>query len=70
MANPPGSPNFNAAEYNRRFIFWCYRSFLRRDPDPASWDAWTNILNSSGDYASIVYGFVYSAEYRDRLFFP
>jgi hypothetical protein len=23
MANPPGSPNFNPAAYNRRFVWWC-----------------------------------------------
>jgi Domain of unknown function (DUF4214) len=68
MANPPGTPNFNAAAYNRRFIWWCYDRFLRREPEPEYWDAWTNNLNSSGDYASIIYGFIYSAEYRNKTY--
>jgi Domain of unknown function (DUF4214) len=70
MANPPGSAGFNEAEYNRRFVYWCYVVFLKRDPhfDQASWDAWTNALNSSGDYAEVVHGFIYSPEYRNRTF--
>ncbi len=68
MANPPGSPNFNPAVYNPRFVYWCYQTFLHRNPDQPSWDAWTNQLNSNGDYSQIVYGFIYSTEYRNRSF--
>jgi len=69
MANPPGSPNFNAAAYNPRFIYWCYQSFLHRDPEQEGWDYWLNILNSTGDYGWVIHGFIYSPEYRSRLFF-
>ena len=68
MANPPGSPNFNAAQYNPRFIYWCYKTFLNREPDQGGWDYWLNILNSEGDYARVVFGFIYSTEYRSRPF--
>ena len=68
MANIPGSPNFNAAEYNPRFIFWCYQTLLGRNPDPDGFNYWLNILNSEGDYGRVVFGFIYSLEYRDRPF--
>jgi Domain of unknown function (DUF4214) len=68
MANPPGSPNFNAAQYNPRFVFWCYRFFLKRDPDPGGWAQWLNTLNTTGDYAQVILGFIYSQEYRSRQF--
>jgi Tol biopolymer transport system component len=68
MANPPGSPNFNPAVYNRRFVFWCYKKYLLRDPDQAGWDFWTSVLNSDGDYAHIIDAFQVSAAYRDRQF--
>ena len=66
MANPPGSPNFNASEYNPRFIFWCYNRFLERAPDSGGFDYYMNILNTSGDYSRVVFGFIYSPEYRSR----
>jgi hypothetical protein len=70
MANPPGSPGFNPAIYNRRFVYWCYRKYLQRDPtgDPG-WDFWTNSLNSDGDYGHIIKAFQLSGPYRDRPFF-
>jgi hypothetical protein len=67
MANPPGTPGFNPAVYNRRFVYWCYRKYLGRDPtgDPG-WDFWTNDLNSSGNYAHAIDAFQSSTEYRDQ----
>jgi hypothetical protein len=70
MTHPPGSAGFNAAEYNRRFVFWCYDRFLGRPPDAPGWDAWTNYLNSTGDYATVIHGFIYSSEYRDLIPHP
>jgi hypothetical protein len=71
MANPPGSPGFNPAVYNRRFVFWCYQKYLLRDPtgDPG-WDFWTNKLNATGDYRNIIDAFQLSGEYRDNRQFP
>jgi len=68
MANPPGSPNFNPATYNPRFVFWCYQNFLGRAPDQPAYDNYINLLNSTNDYALIVYNFIYSPEYRNRPF--
>jgi len=69
MANPPGSQGFNPQVYNRRFVYWCYRKYLNRDPTgEPGWDFWTNVLNSSGDYANIIDAFQLSADYRSRFF--
>jgi len=64
MAAGPGT----SAEYNRRFVYWCYKKLLRRDPDEMGWNNWTNTLNATGDYNAVVFGFIYSSEYRDRPF--
>jgi hypothetical protein len=70
MANPPGSPGFNPAVYNRRFVFWCYKKYLLKEPDPDGWDFWTNKLNSTGDYGNIIDAFQLCGDYRDqRQFF-
>lgn len=68
LANPPGSPGFNAATYNRAFIRYCYKKYLGREPDPAGWDWWTNDLNATGNYGHIIEAFITSPEYRDRPF--
>lgn len=62
LANP-GSP-----EYNREYVRLCYTSFLMRPPDAGGWDGWTNYLNSHpGDYNTVIWGFIYSNEYRRRF---
>lgn len=70
MANPPGTPGFNASVYNRAFVKNCYLRYLQRDPanDLAGWDFWTNDLNSNSDYGHIIDAFISSAEYRSRPF--
>jgi len=67
MANPPGSPNFNPAVYNRAFVRHCYDNFLRRAPDQGGWDHWTNVLNGNGNYDAMITAFLVSGEYRDRF---
>ncbi len=69
MANPPGTPDFNPAVYNRKFVYWCYQKYLRRDPhdDPVGWQFWTDDLNSNGNYAHTIDAFQVSDEYRNRL---
>jgi len=70
MANPPGTPGFNPAVYNRRFVYWCYKKYLQKEPDAAGWDYWTNDLNSNGDYGHTIDAFQLSWDYRDnRQFF-
>ena len=57
----------NSPEYNRRFVYWCYRTLLGRYPDAQGWDNATSKLNSTGDYAAVVFDIIYSTEYRDLI---
>jgi uncharacterized protein DUF4214 len=67
MANPPGTPGFNAATYNRAFVRHCYLNYLRREPDADGWNHWTNELNSDGNYWHILDAFQLAPEYRNRF---
>jgi len=60
-AGPDGS-----AEYNRRFVYWCYRTLLDREPDYDGYNNYVNTLNATGDYNAVVFNFIYSVEYRNR----
>ena len=55
-------------EYNRRFVYWCYKKLLRREPDYDGYNNWVNTLNATGDYNAVVFGFIYSYDYRNRAF--
>lgn len=67
MANPPGSQNFDAGQYNPRFVHWCYQKFLNRDEDPGGLAWYSSYLSSTGDYAGVVYAFIYSNEFRNQM---
>lgn len=57
-----------AAEYNKAFVAMQYYGYLRRDPEQAGYNDWLNYLNAHpGDYKTMVWGFVYSQEYRSRF---
>ncbi|HZI88340.1 MAG TPA: DUF4214 domain-containing protein [Pyrinomonadaceae bacterium] len=64
-----GTPNFNPAQYNPRFVYWCYKLFLKREPDEGGFANHLNKLNATGDYSLTVFDFIYSNEYRSRNFF-
>ncbi len=66
LANPPGTPGFDPAVYNRRFVFWCYKKYLGKEPDPEGWQFWTDVLNTDGDYAHTIEAFQVCGDYRDR----
>lgn len=72
LANPPGSPGFNPAVYNRAFVKYCYLKYLQRDPaaDLDGWNFWTNDLNSNNNYLHMIEAFITSPEYRARFQFP
>ncbi|HEY0728340.1 MAG TPA: DUF4214 domain-containing protein, partial [Pyrinomonadaceae bacterium] len=40
VSSTPAAPN--PIDDARQFVFWQYKDFLRRDPDPPGWDHWTN----------------------------
>jgi Tol biopolymer transport system component len=62
------SQQFVAAAFNRVFVLMQYFGYLRRDPDPAGFQAWLNYLNANpGDFRTMVFGFVNSVEYRMRF---
>jgi hypothetical protein len=46
-----------------------YFGYLRRDPDPAGYGFWLNVLNNSepNNYRSMVCAFITSAEYQRRF---
>lgn len=67
LVNPPGSPT----KYNNsQFIRYCYRIYLRREPDAGGWSFWLNDLNRDNNYKRIARAFLLSGEYRNRFHKP
>lgn len=62
LSNPPSQE-----AYNREYVRVLYVHALQRDPEQSGWDAWTNVLNSTGDRDIVVSGFVNSHEYASRF---
>jgi hypothetical protein len=56
-----------AKEYDPAFVAMQYYGYLRRAPETEGYNAWLNYLSGHpGDYKTMVWGFVYSQEYRNR----
>ena len=54
-------------EYDPGFVAMQYYGYLRRAPEKEGYDAWLKYLREHpGDYKTMVWGFVYSSEYRNR----
>lgn len=53
--------------FNRGFVSMLYFGLLRRNPDTLGFQNWLNQLNTTGNQRSIVFGFIYSTEYRSRF---
>ena len=54
--------------FNMAFVLSQYFGYLRRDPDPAGFQAWLTFLNANPtDFRTMVNGFVNSVEYRARF---
>ena len=51
---------------NEAFVVMQYFGYLRRDPDPRYRD-WIRVLDETGDYRTMVNGFIGSVEYRRRF---
>ena len=50
------------------FVDMEYKGYLRRDPDTIGYQNWVNTLaGNPSDYRHMVFGFIYSAEYRGRF---
>ncbi|PYS47257.1 MAG: hypothetical protein DMF68_16520 [Acidobacteria bacterium] len=52
--------------YNEAFVVEAYFGYLRRDPD-ILYLQWLQMLNQTGDYRTLVNGFVNSLEYAQRF---
>jgi len=61
--NPVGSP-----EYNRAYVRLCYMTYLGRMPENGEDQGWIDFINSTGDYTTLIGGFVNAPEYRDDYF--
>jgi len=62
------SQQFFQAAFNRGFVASQYYGYLRREPEPAGFQAWLNLLNANpNDFRTMVNGFVNSIEYRSRF---
>jgi hypothetical protein len=54
-------------EYDPAFVAMQYYGYLRREPETQGYNAWLSYLRDNpGDYNTMVWGFVYSQEYRNR----
>ncbi len=65
-----GNSNFvnNVPTFNRAFVLTEYFGYLRRNPEPAGFNAWVTFLNANpGAFRTMVNGFVNSLEYRQRF---
>lgn len=60
------TPEIYNKYYNEAFVVMQYHGYLRRDPDILYLD-WINTMNQTGDYRTMINGFMNSAEYRNRF---
>ena len=61
-------PQVAAREFNSAFVAMQYFGYLRRDPDDGGYNAWLTYLNNNpSDYATMIFGFLYSPEYESRF---
>jgi uncharacterized protein DUF4214 len=57
--------------FNRGFVSMQYFGYLRRDPDPIGFQNWVNALDSNpNNFRHMIFGFIYSTEYRTRFGTP
>jgi len=67
LRNIVESSELYAKEYDPAFVAMQYYGYLRREPEAAGYNAWLSYLQGHpGDYKTMVWGFVYSSEYRNR----
>jgi uncharacterized repeat protein (TIGR01451 family) len=60
------APEISRRFFNKAFVVVGYFSFLRRNPD-AAYLHWINVLNTTGDYREMIWGFMDSPEFRSRF---
>ena len=61
------------AFFFRAFVAMQYFGYLLRDPEPAGYNDWVDVLTNGrgaippGDFYHLIFGFIYSVEYRQRF---
>jgi hypothetical protein len=60
-------PTLVSREFNPAFVLMQYFGYLQRDPDAAGYNNWLTYLNATGDFRTMINGFVYSTEYEARF---
>jgi hypothetical protein len=60
------SPEVRGKFYNQAFVVMQYFGYLRRDPDSLYLD-WIRTMDETGDYRTMINGFMNAAEYRQRF---
>ena len=61
------SAELEAKEFDPAFVAMQYYGYLRRAPETEGYNNWLAYLSKNpGDYKTMVWGFVYSFEYRNR----
>jgi hypothetical protein len=54
--------------FNRAFVAMQYFGYLRRDPDTIGFNNWVTTLNNNpADFRHMIFGFLFSNEYRQRF---
>ena len=54
--------------FNRAFVAMQYFGYLRRDPDTIGYNNWvTTLTNDPSNYRHMIFGFLFSTEYRQRF---
>ena len=57
----------------RAFVAMQYFGYLNRDPEDAGYNDWVDVLTNGrgtippGDFRHLIFGFVWSVEYRDKF---
>jgi hypothetical protein len=60
---------YRQVEFNGAFVLAQYFGYLRRDPEPAGYQFWLDVLNNQvpNNYRSMVCAFITSPEYQQRF---
>ena len=62
-----GFPTPDSPDYNDAYVEQSYRVLLGRASEPDGFRAWLAYIDRTGDYDTLIAGFINSHEYRTRL---